>query len=80
VLNVMYHSVEVIPNASPYAATDAAVAGIVECQRALFDHLQKNYQVIGVGLSGLPGIGTRASATAALDAVAAGSQASLRDR
>ena len=37
VLVLMFHSMEIIPGASPYAATDADVARIVESMRGLFE-------------------------------------------
>lgn len=53
VLNMMYHSVEIIPGASPYAQTKEQVLDIVHSQEALFEHLRKNYRFHSHGLSEL---------------------------
>lgn len=53
VLNVMFHSVEVIPGASPYAQTETEVAGLLEGLEHLFAHLRARYRVVSVGLDEL---------------------------
>jgi hypothetical protein len=53
VLNAMFHNVEVIPCASPYADTEAAAQGILDRLNALLDFASKeNIKV--VGLSDVP--------------------------
>jgi hypothetical protein len=54
VLNMMYHSVEIIPGASPYAATALEVDAIIGSQRSFFEWLFNTFQVRSVGLSALP--------------------------
>jgi hypothetical protein len=56
VLNMMYHSVEVIPNASPYASNKDEVELIVKSQRAFFGWLFGNYSIKSVGLSNVPSV------------------------
>lgn len=53
VLNMMYHSVEIIPGASPYAETQAQVQAILDAQSKLFTYLRDNYAMQSVGLSDL---------------------------
>ncbi len=53
VVNVMFHSVEVIPGASPYARTPADVQGLVDSLAGLFAHLRDRYDVVSTGLAGL---------------------------
>lgn len=53
VLNVMFHSVEAIPGASPYAATPQDVTRLVEDLEKLFEHLRSTYMVEACGLSSL---------------------------
>lgn len=55
VVNVMFHSVEAIAGASPYAGTEAEVSGLVESLDRLFAHLRTRYRVEAVGLSALAG-------------------------
>lgn len=45
VLNMMYHPNEVIPGASPYAATEEDVNGILLTQKVFFDYLFNRYKV-----------------------------------
>lgn len=54
VLNMMYHSVEVIPAASPYAATESDVEKILQSQREFFAWLFANHSVRSIGLSETP--------------------------
>lgn len=54
VLNMMYHSVEVIPAASPYAATESDVEKIMQSQREFFEWLFANFNVKNIGLSDVP--------------------------
>lgn len=50
VLNAMFHNVEVIPNASPYAATEAAARAILERLGALLAFAKREgIDVIGLG-------------------------------
>lgn len=51
VLNIMFHSVEVIPGASPYAATQKDVDYLLNSLSQLFDHLHKKYEVISLTLA-----------------------------
>jgi hypothetical protein len=51
VLNMMYHSVEVIPGASPYAQSDKDVQAILHVQDVLFQYLQEHFKLKPVGLS-----------------------------
>ena len=53
IINVMFHNVEVIPGASPYAQNAGDVAGFVTSMDALFRHLEANYEVASVGLGEL---------------------------
>lgn len=53
VLNVMFHSVEVIPDASPYARTASDVQGLVDSLGHLFEHLRDRYDVVSTGLAGV---------------------------
>lgn len=53
VLNVMFHSVEVIAAASPYTQTDQEVRGLLSGLEHLFEHLRARYRVAPVGLAGL---------------------------
>ena len=53
VLNVMFHSVEVIAAASPYAQTEQEVRGLLDGLDHLFEHLHARYSVAPVGLAGL---------------------------
>ncbi len=55
VLNIMFHSVEVIPGASPYTRTEQDVAGLLAGLVHLFRHLRARYRVVSVGLAGLRG-------------------------
>lgn len=51
ILNMMYHNVEIVPGASPYAQTDKEVQYILESQALLFEHLYRAYNTRSVGLS-----------------------------
>lgn len=51
VLNMMYHPNEVIPGASPYAATEEDVNNILLTQRIFFDYLFNRYPVECVTIS-----------------------------
>ena len=51
VLNMMYHPNEVIPGASPYAATEEDVNGILLTQKNFFDYLFSRYKVECVTIS-----------------------------
>lgn len=53
VLNVMFHSVEVIAAASPYTQTEQEVRGLLGGLEHLFEHLRARYSVAPVGLAGL---------------------------
>ena len=53
VLNVMFHSVEVIPAASPYTQTEGEVRELLGGLDTLFEHLAARYAVVPMGLSGL---------------------------
>lgn len=56
VLNVMFHSVEAVPGASPYALVSEDVTRLVEDLGSLFDHLRSSYAVDARGLSSLHSI------------------------
>ena len=49
-INVMFHSVEAQPAASPYAQTEADVGVLVDSLATLFAHLRRRYAVESVGL------------------------------
>jgi hypothetical protein len=49
VLVLMFHSMEIVPNASPYAASDADVRRIVDSMRGFFEHCR----AAGIEFSGL---------------------------
>jgi len=51
VLNMMYHPNEVIPCASPYAATEEDVNNILLTQKKFFDYLFNRYKVECVTIS-----------------------------
>ena len=51
VLNLMYHTVEIIPGASPYAQTEADVQLIIQSQNELFGYLTQKYALKSAGLS-----------------------------
>jgi hypothetical protein len=53
VINVMFHSVELIPGASPYAANKQDVAILLESLEALFSHVFSRYRAEAVTLSEL---------------------------
>jgi hypothetical protein len=53
VINIMFHSVEVIPGASPYAGTPAEVQRLVDGLDHLFAHLKERYAVVATGLAGV---------------------------
>lgn len=53
VLNMMYHSVEVIPGASPYPQTKADVQYFLDSQERFFQYLFETYPARSVGLSEL---------------------------
>ena len=53
-INVMFHSVEIIPGASPYAATDAQVDLLFESLYCLVTELSKITKLIPVTLSEFP--------------------------
>ncbi len=50
VINVMFHSVEAQPGASPYAQTDEDVRVLVDSLAKLFAHLRRRYSVKSIGL------------------------------
>jgi hypothetical protein len=51
VLNMMYHTMEVIPGASPYAITDEDVDNIIKTQSTFFDHLFSSHDIECMGIS-----------------------------
>jgi len=51
ILNIMFHSVEVIPGASPYAATQEDVDYLLDSLGQLFEHLHKKYKVVSLTLA-----------------------------
>jgi hypothetical protein len=54
VVNVMFHSVEAIPEASPYAQTESDVESLLGSLGALFEHMARRYRLASVRLSDLP--------------------------
>jgi hypothetical protein len=55
VLNAMFHNVEVVPQASPYAATEDEARGILERLRALLEFARRE-SIAVVGLGDVPEI------------------------
>jgi len=53
IINIMFHSVEVIPGASPYAQDKNDVSTLVQSLELLFRHLSTRYQLESIGLSEL---------------------------
>lgn len=53
VLNVMFHSNEILPGASPYCASKLEVDEFVASLDKLFDHLSKTHDLCPIGLSDL---------------------------
>ncbi len=50
-LNMMFHSNEILQGTSPYAQTENELTAYIESIKKLFDHLQKTYDLEGIGLS-----------------------------
>jgi hypothetical protein len=50
-LNMMFHSNEIIPQASPYAQTEAELDAYLNSLRQLFEYLSSRYDLEGIGLS-----------------------------
>jgi hypothetical protein len=55
ILNIMFHSVDATPGASPTAQTVADVARLSDDLSGLFQHLRGTYDVTAMGLSALHG-------------------------
>lgn len=55
VLNAMFHNVEIVPDTSPYAATEGEARGILERLRALLE-FAKRESIAVVGLADVPEI------------------------
>jgi hypothetical protein len=55
VLNAMFHNVEIVPEASPYAATEGEARGILDRLRALLDFARRE-SIAVVGLGDVPEI------------------------
>ena len=51
ILNIMFHSVEVIPGANPYTKTQKDVDYLLDSLNQLFEHLYAKYKVISLTLS-----------------------------
>jgi len=51
ILNIMFHSVEVIPGANPYTSTQEDVNYLLDSLSQLFRYLHEKYQVISLTLS-----------------------------
>ena len=51
ILNIMFHSNEVIPGASPYTANEKDVQNLLMSLEKLFSHLKNKYQLLSIGLS-----------------------------
>lgn len=56
VLNMMFHSVELIPGASPYAQTETDVAALLDSIRLLAEHLTRRYAARASTLSEVPSL------------------------
>ena len=52
-VNVMFHSVEAVPGASPYAQTEDEVARLTGGLDHLFRHLRSRYRLVSAGLADL---------------------------
>ena len=50
-LNMMFHSNEIIPGASPYVQSEKERAIYLDSMKILFEFLNSEYEVIGIGLS-----------------------------
>lgn len=53
VLNIMFHSNEILPGASPYCQTPREVDVYIKTLDKLFNYLSQNYQLCPIGLSEL---------------------------
>ncbi len=53
-LNLMFHSNEIIPNASPYPQSFEEVDEFIRSMESFFDYLTTKYEVEGIGLSDVP--------------------------
>lgn len=53
VLNIMFHSNEILPGASPYCQTPLEVGEFRQSLDELFNYLSQNYQLCPIGLGGL---------------------------
>ncbi len=53
VLNMMFHSNEILPGTSPYVQDEKDLDIYLESMNLLFSHLNKNYNLGGLGLSDL---------------------------
>ena len=53
VLNIMFHSNEILPKASPYCQTPLEVDNFLKSLDKLFNYLSQNYQLCPIGLSDL---------------------------
>lgn len=53
ILNIMFHSNEIFPGASPYCQTDSEVDSFKKSLKELFNYLSQNYELCGTGLSDL---------------------------
>jgi hypothetical protein len=53
VLNIMFHSNEILPKGSPYCQNERDVRDFVSSLDQLFSHLYQKYQICSIGLSDL---------------------------
>jgi hypothetical protein len=50
ILNIMFHSNEILVKGSPYCQTDIDVKSYIASLKILFEHLEKNYDLCSIGL------------------------------
>ena len=55
-LNMMFHSNEIIPGASPYVQTHDELFFFLNNMKTYFDKIKTNYEVEGITLSDIPKI------------------------
>jgi len=55
-LNIMFHSNEILVNGSPYCKTEEEVNCYISSLDQLFNHLQKNHELCSIGLGDVYGI------------------------
>lgn len=53
ILNIMFHSNEILPKGSPYCQTNEEVDAFLNSLNNLFSHLNDNYNLCSIGLEGI---------------------------